>query len=302
MWLASDLCAAFLLSLEPCISPDPRQFMAAEWWSIQLLLTLLTSSGCSLFSCNAPSVDTAVWQRQGRELGKPVCWLYRPSQGAGPGGTPRSLKYLAYCVLDPPMKIWLILQTRPLSCLQCESSARGQENGLSEVVRWVSWPRWTFVREVWSRRNSYFSCELYIFKIFISEYPVHLIRLIQKCWYSISVCVSWLSSVGWWVSEGSICPLPLPELAKRELIFIGHRLYFVPPPEVKIQFNSRSIQERSSPRWYNKLCSLPINILLFIISCLKSNKAPVKVCSVCNTPCLSGLNGAVTERCIAYYK
>lgn len=164
LWLASDLCAAFHLSLEPYISSDPRQFMAAEWWSIQLLLTLLTSTGCSLFSCNAPSVDTAVWQRQGRELGKPVCWLYRPSQGAGPGGTPRSLKYLAYCVLDPPMKIWLILQTRPLSCLQCERSARGHENELSLVVRWVTWPRWTFVREAWSRKNSYFSCELYIFK------------------------------------------------------------------------------------------------------------------------------------------
>lgn len=40
-----------------------------------------------------------------------------------------------------------------------------------------------------------------------------------------NVCDSWLSSVGSWVSEGSMCPSPLPELVERELIFMGHILF-----------------------------------------------------------------------------
>lgn len=104
------------------------QCLVAEWRRVRSLLTFLASTGCSLFSCKAPSVDTAVWQRQGRGPGQPACWLYRPSRGAGPGGTPSSLRCSAHCALEPPMEIRLILQTRPLSCLQCESSARGREN------------------------------------------------------------------------------------------------------------------------------------------------------------------------------
>lgn len=60
------------------------------------------------------------------------------------------------------------------------------------------------------------------------------------------VCVCVFLGCALWahrVSEGSICPSPLPELAKRELIFMGHRLFF---PEAEIQVNSRSIQERSA--------------------------------------------------------
>ena len=199
------------------------------------------------------------------------------SQGAGPGGTPRLL-----CVLDPPTKNQIIYSNKkawenkikPLSCLQCESSAGGHGSEL-----------WLSVWEcrcpcVWGlhagfRLESLFSWESYKFRNSSANLQrIEIIRLIYRNEGRACVWGRRLSSVGWRVSEGSICPSPLPELAMRELIFMGHRLLF--PPEAEIQVNSRSIQEHSAPRWHNKLCSLPINIL-----CLWwSNKGPVEVGSL----------------------
>lgn len=191
--------------------------LVAERRRVRLLLTFLTSTGCAVFSCKAPSVDTAVWQRQGRGPGQPACWLYRPSQGAGASGTPSSL-CSAHCVLEPPMEIRLILQTRPLSCLQCEGSARGHENDL-----WLNAWEWgqetsdvTEVDVLFAASGSATICLCCEFGFSFGN------RFSENCCYT--ACPAWsLSSVGWWVSEGTVCLPPLPEQVKRELIFMGHK-------------------------------------------------------------------------------
>lgn len=66
------------------------------------------------------------------------------------------------------------------------------------------------------------------------------------------LCVSWLSSVGLWVFEGEYVSFTTSWTGQEGADIYGAQTFF--PPDLEIQVNSRSIQERSAPSWYNKLC------------------------------------------------